>query len=182
MSEERVNFQLAAPMMAEAMKACGRLTAAEGKRCKMPDLGRSALRFFLDSMLRCPACSAEVKCEIHGSHVLRPEAKQESTVDPADHGRVKAEYLRAFRDARGTEAPFGAREAAAVNKLIDGIGADKAVAAIQNAFADRFWRGRATILTILNDPAQHLGLRSPDSGTRSSLQSDTGYKGGKERR
>jgi hypothetical protein len=168
----------------DVQEAAAKLTRAEGKNVKPPDIGRNALAFYCAAIAKCPACCTGTKCSIHGTAAVRPGAEPEPDDGPsaADCRRVTDAYFAAFTSARGARPPFGAREGKAVKDIVSAVGVDSACAVVAAAFADDFWKGKATILIIASDPSRHIGDAPKSKGkTASSLQPDSGYKGGDER-
>lgn len=182
---EREKSHITVPMSThrygEAQKAAATLTTAEGAPRKMPDVGRNAIAFYLAEMAKCFSCSSGVECPVHGTAALRPEDAVPD-VNPAEHVRLKRAYLESFRVARGEDAVFGGKEAHAISDLIRTLGIERAEAAVVGAFRDHFWRSKATILSIAADPSRHLGTVAASATStpipRSSLQPDSGFRGG----
>jgi hypothetical protein len=72
-------------------------------------------------------------------------------------------YFSEFESARGSKPVFGAKEGKAVKSLIESAGGDpvRACEFIKNAFATDWWRDKATILKIANDPSQFASKPKP---------------------
>lgn len=161
------------------------LTKAEGKRRNHKDVLRNAFAFYVASISHCISCRAGSRCEVHGTAALRPDAdkkpEKDTSVDPAEFTLLRDVYFLLFTEARRERPSFGAREGKALKDLLKAEGFDRAKKAIVAAFADEFWRGKATILTIALDPSRHLGEASQKK-QGGSLQRDSGFQGGKERR
>jgi len=161
------------------------LTKAEGKRRNHKDALRNAFAFYVVSISHCISCRAHSKCSVHGTAALRPDAdkkpEKDTSVDPEQLTLLRDVYFLLFAEARGERPSFGDREGKAIKDLLRAEGFDRAKKAIVTAFADEFWRSKATICTIAADPSRHLGEPSQKS-QGGSLQRDSGFQGGKERR
>lgn len=97
--------------------------------------------------------------------------------EPEGHALVVRTYFEAFEAARKTKPVFGGKEGKAVSRLLDATGSpERACEAIRNAYADQWHARNATIMTIANDPAKHLGELKPlsqsGSWSRRIVQSD----------
>ena len=143
---------------------------------------------------QCPTGTSLVTDSLSTSASLAPEGTQERNpmkepnrkaragarrgpnvpvvnLDPeeaAKHQALVLLYFERFEAVRGTKPPFDARDGNAVKQLLAKCGAETGAAAIRGAFADTFWRGKATIRTIANEPAKFVGLKAhpPGRGAR----------------
>lgn len=159
-------------------------TKAERKRRTHKDILRNAYTFYADSVRRCLMCQSGSECPVHGTTVLRPDADnkpEKSEVDSQEFTLLRDIYFLLFAEVRREQPSFGAREGKALKDLLRSEGFERAKKVIIAAYGNEFWRGTATILTIARDPSRHLGepQKKPQGG---SLQRDSGYKGGEERR
>lgn len=179
--QERIVANVDPDLCARLQDSAALLTRAEGKLRKLPEVARNALAFYANAIASCVTCRAGIVCALHGTLSLRPEvANQKQTdVDPDDFNRAKHVYFRAFSAARGEQPAFGAAEGAALKRLIVAIGIDKACSMITKVYNDSFWATSSSIKTIAGDPSRHLG-DTQVSGSRTSLQPDSGFRGGKE--
>lgn len=179
---ERVTIIMSSDEFAALQERASHMTRAEKCACKPSDILRNALAFYCAEQDRCLSCKSGAACQIHGTTVLRPSTSAaERTVSVDDMRLVTQRYKAAFVKARRVPAHFGAAENRAVRALIEKVGAETAVSVIEHAFNDPFYRIKATILTISADPSKHMGHTSALE-RRGSLQADSGYEGGKERR
>lgn len=178
---ERITITTSFEELSDLQSRAARMTQAEKARCNVPEFVRNAIAFYSAEQDRCLSCSANTPCQVHGTKVLRPAVAAESDVSTEDVRRVTAAYFSHFRTARGVAPQFDGAEGRAVKSLIRRMGADQTINIIERAYADTFWRNTATILSIDADPSRHLGTPSK-SAMRSSLQRDSGYQGGKEKR
>lgn len=178
---ERITITATAEEVASLQERAGRLTRAEKGRCNMSDFVRNAIAFYCAEQDRCLACRSGVVCQLHGTVALRPAPQKVAEVSAVDIQRVAAVYHGHYAAARGTRPRFGPAEGRAVKSLIMAIGVEQAVACVEHAFADSFWQNKATILSIASDPSRHMGNGSKKT-TRASLQADSGYQGGEEKR
>lgn len=178
---ERVTIIMSSDEFAALQERASHMTRAEKCACKPSDILRNALAYYCAEQDRCLSCKSGSACQIHGTKVLRPGTSAERTVSVDDMRLVTQAYKAAFVKARRVPAHFGGAENRAVRALIEKIGAEMAVSVINHAFNDPFYRVKATILTISADPSKHMGHASAVE-RRSSLQADSGYEGGKERR
>lgn len=101
-----------------------------------------------------PTTSAEITPKARKSKAAKPEASKH----PRFNEVVKA-YFVAFEEAIGDRPAFSSLDGKRVNELLAKVGddADRAIAIIQNAYADRFKAKNATITTIALDPSKYLG-------------------------
>lgn len=96
-----------------------------------------------------------------------------ASVESAAFLAVRDCYFAAFEQARGAKPPFDVRSGGAIHKLLAAVGGDpdRACRCVRNAFADSWWRDKATIGTIASDPARHEGatVKALPTQTRSGL-------------
>lgn len=182
MSRERVTITATFDEISALQRRAAAMTQAEKTLCKVPDFVRNAVAFYCQEQDRCLSCCSGVLCQVHGTATLRPPEPSDAIhVSAEDIQRVTAIYFGRFTQARGIRPQFDAAEGRAVKSLISRMGVDDACKAIEHAFADAFWRQRATILSIAADPSRHMGNGSK-AQPRTSLQADSGYQGGEEKR
>ncbi len=94
------------------------------------------------------------------------------------HADVVAAYFEAFQAAKGEKPPFDGADGTAVVRLLAKLGgdADRAIAVIRSAYADRFKASSATIRSISADPGRYLGGRAgaPTNGRPVQPHAPTG--------
>ena len=179
----RASTVVTTEMASDLHSAAGLLTRAERAHRKLPHVVSLALAFYLAETKKCVACVSGTRCDIHGTDAVRPPvAKDDDADSPSseDTRLVIATYSAQFTEARGLRPSIGAREGKAANELVRAVGAQSACEAIRSAYADPFWKGKATLLSIAADPSRHLGTVAA-TPKATSLQPDSGYESnGKE--
>lgn len=174
-----ISVPVDATAYADAQQLAAWLSRAEGP-VKLPRVGSNALAFYHAAVAKCPCCQAGAVCTIHGSAALQPSSAADGKgPSGADYQRVTSAYFAHFTKARGMQPTFRDAEGAAVKHLIVANGVERAERAIVAAFADPFWRSKATIITIAADPSRHLG-DAPIQAKQTTLQADSGFQGGRE--
>lgn len=101
----------------------------------------------------------------------RPSAKKDKPEPTAVPGykELVEHYFLVFESCRKTKPCFGSREGKAIRDLLELCGGslDRAKAVVTNAYADTFWREKATILSIAKDPSQFLtGMLQKTNGSK----------------
>lgn len=182
-------FRVVPEVVARIGGVSARYTAAEGRSVDHPETLRRLAMIGLATVERCPTCVASMSCDLHGAEATRADGEPiraaRSNETPIGYPETARLYFETFEQARGVRPVFMAREGKALRTLLAAVGVERAQAAIRNAFADTWWRDKATILTIAADPSRHLSApRSPASAKPLTLQrpaeSGEGFKKGKE--
>lgn len=183
MKRVRASTIVTTDIASDLHSAAGNLTRAEQVHRKLPHVVLLAVSFYLAEVKKCLACISGTRCNIHGTDAIRPPATKENDADlpsSEDKRLVIATYSAQFAEARGLRPAIGAKEGKAANDLVRAVGAQSACEAIRSAFADPFWKSKATLLSIAADPSRHLGTVAATPKT-TSLQPDSGYNSrGKE--
>lgn len=81
----------------------------------------------------------------------------------SDHQLLIDHYHDKFLVVRGAKPVVGGREAKAAKTLLDSVGRDlsRAIATIDNAYADQWWRDKVTILDIAGNPSRFITASLP---------------------
>ena len=111
-------------------------------------------------------------CPVNPPSTVAPEPD-----DAGQHSELTKLYFDLYAEARGVKPPFDSRDGKAVRDLLAACGAAMAADAIRGAFADNWWRCKATIRDVALQPARFLGLKSRGSlaPPLQHRQPDSGY-------
>ncbi len=94
-----------------------------------------------------------------------PQPKGDPRFFKKETETVLATYREAFQGARRTVPPETPRDTKDAERLVTACGGvDEACDVIRKAFADDYWKGKATLRTIAADPARFMGTASPKAG------------------
>ena len=155
---------------------------AENKVVSPGELHARLLVLALETLKRCPACSAKLPCDNHGPSayaaaiktlgLAQPPPPAKDSADPlGEHQRLIDLYHKLFEKARKEPPAYCKGDFAAFKRLRAELGFARARDAIEGAFADPFDARRMSIQKIAKDPSAFLGKRDAlAAAPRGSLQ------------
>lgn len=100
----------------------------------------------------------------------KPAAGNTEGAGPSEHKRLVTLYHDEFVAARGKPPAYTPRDFATIARMLCDHGVEKAGAIIRAAFANAFWRDKATIAIIAADPSRFIGTEreKPGATTRTA--------------
>lgn len=162
---ESVKFIGCAGIGVTAAQLVAPLSTAEGRAIAPNDVHRKAHLIGIEALRRCTACVSGVRCEIHDEDALmkaigiEPPKPQKPATTEGFQATVDL-YDRLFREARGRKPSYSAADFAAIKRMLDKHGQKAVMEAIEDSFADSFWRTKVTLQQLAKDPDRFRGLAS----------------------